>query len=149
MPAIRLVTDSALEHSALIGLAVRGICSQTVPDEGDAYLLELCVVEAVSNVVRHAYGSRAGHRVEVEVEALVGKLVFRVRDLGLAMDPAVLDAPPLRAPGSLEEVPEGGMGLHIIRDTMDEVAYVSDNGRNELTMVKLLPPPEPRHTPIS
>jgi len=139
MPSILLTTDSALEHSALIGLAVRGICSRTVPDEDDAYLLELCVVEAVSNVVRHAYGSRPGNQVEVEVETGPERLAFRIRDRGKAMDTAMLDAPPMRPPSSLDELPEGGMGLPIIRETMDEVAYSSRGGVNELTMVKLLP----------
>jgi two-component sensor histidine kinase len=46
--------------------------------------VQLCVSEAVTNVVRHAYGSRRGN-VDVVVERTDGELVVVVRDEGNGM----------------------------------------------------------------
>ncbi len=67
--------------------------------------VRLCVSEAVTNVVRHAYGRRDG-RVDIVVERDDDQLTVVVRDTGIGMPP------PSRREAS------GGFGLKII----DELA---------------------------
>jgi serine/threonine-protein kinase RsbW len=134
---IRLTIESRLENVALIGGAVRGIADMLSLDKIIIYHLELCVVEAVNNAIKHAYHSEAGHSVEVEFLRCRDRLTFRVCDNGESMIPEKV-RPFSFDPAKLETLPERGMGVFIVNTFMDEVRYETVNRRNILTMVKHL-----------
>ena len=85
---IKLMIESRLENVALVGGAVRGIADMLSIDRITCYHLELCVVEAVNNAIKHAYHFEAGHSVEVELLRFRDRLTFRVCDSGESMNPA-------------------------------------------------------------
>ena len=102
------------------------------PREGPA-LLELALVEAATNVVRHAYGGRGG-RVEVELTREGGAISLSVLDSGASFDPTRVPPPRDPDPADPSTWPEGGMGLPIIRAACDELRYRVEDGRNRLTL---------------
>jgi len=134
---IKLIIESKLENVPLIGGAVRGIASTLSIDDISSYHLELCVVEAVTNVTKHAYSFEAGNSVEVHILLSPDRITFQVRDRGKSMDPAKVRLPHFD-PQELESVPESGMGLFIMHSLMDEVGYETEGGLNILTMSKYL-----------
>jgi anti-sigma regulatory factor (Ser/Thr protein kinase) len=96
------------------------------------------VDEAVSNIMRHAYHGRLDQPIEVycnrlqrrtngEIEQGVEILLF---DCGPALDTTKLVARPL------EEIRPGGLGLHIIRGSMDSVEYKRAGRLNRLRLIK-------------
>ena len=96
------------------------------------------VDEAVSNIMRHSYRGRLDQPIEVycnrlqrrtngETEQGVEILLF---DCGPAVDPTKLPARPL------DEIRPGGLGLHIIRGSMDTVQYKRAGRLNRLRLVK-------------
>ena len=58
-----------------------------------------------------------------------------LQDSGEAADPKKLRGRPL------DEVRPGGLGLHFMRQSMDEVEFSRKKGKNLLRMVKYLEPP--------
>ena len=137
LKTITFLIDSKLENVSLAGVAVRGICNYLSLSEIDTYHLELCVVEAVNNVIEHAYGSERGHVVEVGITYSSNEITFRISDTGKEMSlyrPPILDFDP----EDLNMVPDHGMGLYIINSVIDEVTYRSDGDKNTLTMRKHL-----------
>lgn len=82
--------------------AVSVVVRELASNERLADDVRLCVSEAVTNVVRHAYGPRRGGSVELVVDHVDGELWIRVRDTGHGFVRAS------RAIGS------GGFGLKII-----------------------------------
>lgn len=135
--SVRLILDSNLEDVFLVGLAIRGICSYVPLGEVAAYQVEVCVVEAVNNAIKHAYGNEAGHRVEICVEVRLDRIVFEVCDDGAELG----NFPKMSGrkdfdPEDLENIPEGGMGLQIIYSVMDEVTYARTDRGNVLRMSK-------------
>lgn len=92
--------------------------SQRVADD-----VRLCVSEAVTNVVRHAY-SRTGGPVEVVVERDDDQLVVVVRDQGRGLHPA-------RRRASV-----GGFGLEIIDKVADR--HTIETGQNAGTKVRMV-----------
>jgi stage II sporulation protein AB (anti-sigma F factor) len=96
------------------------------------------VDECVTNVVTHGYVGRSGV-VEVELEAGDGRIVIRVRDSAAPFDPTIVPAPdPNR---SLEERIHGGMGVALMRASVDELHHrLLPDGRNELTMIRRIDP---------
>ena len=132
--AISLTIDSRLENIGLIGLSIQALSAYMGFSDVAAYQIQLCVVEAVTNVVKHAYGSQPGHEIKVEVSLHPHRISFRIMDTGKAMK--LLWNPLEFDPTDLASLPERGMGLHIIRKVMDEVNYQILAGVNMLTMTK-------------
>ena len=63
-----------------------------------------------------------------------GGVLLEVEDDGKPFDP--LQAPPPDLTLPLEKRPIGGLGIHLIRNLMDEVTYARVGGRNVLKMAK-------------
>lgn len=100
--------------------------------EGD---LLLALEEACANVIAHGYPPGSPGPIEVEVLLRVGRVEVTVTDLARAFDPAHAPAPDLTSPWERRRV--GGLGLHLIRELMDEVGHESpEGGGNRLTMIK-------------
>jgi anti-sigma regulatory factor (Ser/Thr protein kinase) len=96
--------------------------------------LLLAVTEAVTNVIRHAYGNRYDRRMDLEVRAEPHTLRLDLTDYGTYVDPKHIASRPLG------EVRPGGLGVHLIRTTMDTVDYCRNaHGGTTLRMVKHAP----------
>jgi serine/threonine-protein kinase RsbW len=94
----------------------------------------LAVDEAVSNITAHGYQGQGGV-VEIEVGREEDALVIRIRDEAAPFDPTIVPPPDLTMP--LEQRTPGGLGIHLIRQTMDEMTHcITPQGGNELTLVK-------------
>jgi anti-sigma regulatory factor (Ser/Thr protein kinase) len=103
-------------------------------DDRTLYDLQLATDEACTNVIQHAYGGQGG-KIEVTVEPVTEGVRIIVRDWGAPFDPEAVPPPVLTAP--LELRPLGGLGLFLIRQTMDRVDFEFDAEHgNTLTMVK-------------
>ena len=132
---LTLVTDSCLDHVFLVAAAMRGIARDCGLDELNAAQVELAVVEAVNNAIEHAYAGHPGHRVEVHVAVAGGRLTVEVADTGAGMQWDVVRASAL-ARAEADPLAEGGRGLLIITEVMDEVGYRRDGARNVLRLTK-------------
>lgn len=132
---VTLSIDSTLKNVSLVGLSINKICSQIPLTNVETYQIEACVVEAINNTIEHAYENKAGHRVDVHVSLHLDRIVFQVSDTGLSMKEML--SPSLDFdPEDIENLPEGGMGLFIIHQIMDTVAYTSRDNKNTLEMAK-------------
>jgi anti-sigma regulatory factor (Ser/Thr protein kinase) len=96
------------------------------------FRLTLALDEIVSNVIRHAFDDGAQHSIEVRLDVANGVVTATVEDDGVPFDPRDAPAPALDAP--LEERQAGGLGMHLVRSTMDEIDYRRDGDRNVLTV---------------
>ena len=117
----------------LLAAACHGVLAEWGLSSDRRALLELAVVEAATTVVRHAYGGRGG-RVELELARDGAAISLAVVDSGTAFDPRGVPAPREPDPRDPSTWPEGGMGLPIIRAACDELHYLSEGGRNRLTL---------------
>ncbi len=94
----------------------------------------LAVDEAVSNIIAYGYQGQGG-TVEIEVSQEEDALVIRIRDEAAPFDPTSVPPPDMIL--SLEQRTPGGLGIHLIRQIMDEMTHcVTPQGGNELTLVK-------------
>jgi serine/threonine-protein kinase RsbW len=139
--ALSLKIDSDLATVGPVARAVRALCSESLADEA-LDELELGLVEALNNVIKHGYAGQKGSSVEVQVGLKADRVVIDIIDQAAPMPAEALQP---RDPwgaidsANLEHLPESGMGLALIQMTMDEVAYSSAAGVNRLQLTKLLP----------
>ena len=73
--------------------------------------------EAFNNIAIHGYADRTPGSIDLEISWNTEAIVIQMTDTGLSFDPATIEPP------ELDELPEGGMGLFIMRSFMDEVDY--------------------------
>ena len=133
---LTLSIGSRMSDVRLIGRATRSLCETHMSRELSG-CVEICVVEAVNNVIEHAYRKEDGHELSVRLDFNENHLKIEVEDSGNAMSPGFLDAcwsGPEFNSNDLDSLPEGGMGLPLIHATMDSVDYRHKNGVNILMM---------------
>ena len=112
---------------------VRDVCARLARpvDEDTVNQLELATTEAASNVMRHAYGGRSDRQIQLSAEVYEDRIVLRLHHLGQSFDPEKVRPP------KFDGTEEGGFGMYIISQTMDEVRYHRDErGRNCISMIK-------------
>jgi anti-sigma regulatory factor (Ser/Thr protein kinase) len=100
---------------------------------------DLALEEHLTNVMAYAYDDAGEHTITVRLEANDSDLVIEVEDDGKPFDPT--QAPEVDTSLPLEQKPIGGLGIHLIRRSMDEMAYQRKADRNVLRMTKRLPIP--------
>jgi serine/threonine-protein kinase RsbW len=144
--SVRLVIESNLSDVSLVAVAVNRICVYLGLDEIQADQVELCITEAVTNAILHAYHGESGQTVSIAVSTSADQLHFEVSDSGTPMSAEHVER--LIRNSKLFEVegidraslPEGGRGLQIIHDLMDEVAYIRKDNVNRLQLTKRISP---------
>lgn len=117
-------------------------------DENDVFHVELCCDEAATNIIEHAYRGENIGPIGVEYIINDQTLTITLSDDGRPFDPTTVPIPPSvnAASGNGESATDlagqlqvGGLGLHLIRNLMDEVYYTTDPKHgNTMTMVKYL-----------
>ena len=103
--------------------------------------INLALEEAVSNVMLYAYPGTGGN-VFVEFNRgvtgdglpVTGELVFTISDSGIPFDPTQQKEADITL--SAEEREIGGLGIHLVRQIMDEVSYERVDDKNVLTLIK-------------
>jgi serine/threonine-protein kinase RsbW len=104
-----------------------------VRDEEGAWQLELAVNEAASNIMRHAYHGRTDQQIQVYADVFGDRIRFRLVHWGSAFEPTPAALP------AFDGVREGGFGLYLIDQLVDEVRYAGDaHGRQEVCLIKHL-----------
>jgi serine/threonine-protein kinase RsbW len=100
----------------------------------DINRIQVAAEEALVNVISYAYPDDGGD-VEIRCNAKGAEgLVIEIIDWGIPFDPLSLPEPDIEAPPEEREV--GGLGIHIMRNIMDEVSYKREGDRNILMLVK-------------
>jgi anti-sigma regulatory factor (Ser/Thr protein kinase) len=101
-----------------------------------SFNIHLAVEEAVTNVIMYAYPQDEKHEFALTVQKIEDSLIFKVIDSGKEFDPTL--QPEADVTLSLEERPVGGLGIFLIRRVMQSVEYQRVDGKNILTMVKVI-----------
>ena len=98
--------------------------------------LNLVMEEMVSNVIFYAYPKDHISDIELLAEYDGKELTFILSDQGKEFDPTLKeDADPNVNPVDREI---GGMGIYIVKNIMNEVSYQRLEGKNLLTMKKII-----------
>ena len=92
------------------------LVGQALPLE-DCSAFLVAVGEICNNVIKHAYAGEAGRPISIGIQALPDRCVIDIEDEGTPYDPEGYTPP------DFDNAPEGGMGLFLVRKSVDEVAF--------------------------
>jgi anti-sigma regulatory factor (Ser/Thr protein kinase) len=131
LDARRLVLRNNLAELDRLAGWIEGWAQQDLsPDL--SFAVQLCLEEAVANIIMHRVTKDRRLEIAVEVERKDQMLVARIEDNGMAFDPTQVPPPPV--PASLEEAKVGDIGIHLMRSFTSGIHYERRDGTNRLTM---------------
>ena len=101
------------------------------------YQIQVAIEEILVNIVSYA-GLSDDDGVEIRCEVLEDPLrvVVQFLDGGVPFDPLAKDDPDISPDALMDR--EGGLGIFMVRQMMDEVSYAYETGKNTLMILKNL-----------
>ena len=97
--------------------------------------IDVAIDELFSNIARYAYNPETGPAtVRVEVEKDPDCVIITFIDNGIPYDPLAKEDPDITL--SADKRPIGGLGIFMVKKTMDSVSYEYKDGKNIFTMTK-------------
>jgi anti-sigma regulatory factor (Ser/Thr protein kinase) len=106
--------------------AAFGLSTQT------AYALQLCMEEAVTNVISYAFEPGSVHEIQIRLWPDGEELFAEISDDGREFDPLAYELPP--AVKDLGSVAVGGLGIKLMRGFAGSIAYQRSGQTNCLLM---------------
>jgi serine/threonine-protein kinase RsbW len=85
-------------------------------------------------VIKYAWPDGGAHEVRVRITVRVDGVEVEIVDDGTMFDPLLAPAPE-RLPTGRRPKP-GGVGIHMVKQLVDECAYTRVNGHNHLKLTK-------------
>jgi anti-sigma regulatory factor (Ser/Thr protein kinase) len=98
---------------------------------GQSAPLMIAFDEVLSNIIKYGGGT-----IELNISLADGRFTTMIADDGPPFDPLALEAPDTGL--DIDDRAIGGLGIHLVREMMDELGYAYENGQNRLTFSKTL-----------
>ena len=99
-----------------------------------AYAVNLSIDEILTNTISYGYDDEDEHRIGLTLRLEGDTLIVVIVDDGRAFDSSLEREPNLEAP--LEERSLGGLGLFLVQQMMDDMAYQRRDDVNVITLRK-------------
>ncbi len=115
---------------------IEAFCEESGLDTSATMRLNLAIEEAVVNVIAYAYPPGRPGAVTVEAASGSDFITFVIRDNGVPFDPTAKGEVDTTLP--VEERPIGGLGIHLVRQIVDDISYQRLGDQNVLTIGKKL-----------
>jgi len=132
----KLNAVNTIDNLALIGEFLEKSLKAHNVDAAAIYEIQTAVDEAAANVI--LYGFPDGRQDDIEIQCTVTdtRVTVSIKDTGAPYDPTSAPAPDLTS--DIENRRVGGLGVHFMRELMDELDYECKDHTETLTMVKYL-----------
>ncbi len=98
--------------------------------------MNVAIDELYSNIVRHAYpeDEKGPASFSVRIDETSREISLRFTDEGIPYNPLMKEDPNLNL--TAEERQVGGLGIFLVKKTMDDMKYKYEDGKNILTILK-------------
>ena len=114
--SMTVIITSNAEQVSLLAEGIHAMCVLVTGNEKWAMELQAAIVEALNNVVSHAYRGEAGHEINLRLTRKDRQMRIEIIDYGLSM-------PSLPEPHLPDFSSENGRGWWIINACVDEYHY--------------------------
>jgi serine/threonine-protein kinase RsbW len=94
------------------------------------YKANLVLEEVLTNIVKYGFEDSDEHEITVLLSINDDDLAIRFEDDGREFDPLAIPPPAMKK--SLEDTNEGGLGVYLVRKSVDSIEYCRDQSRNIL-----------------
>jgi sigma-B regulation protein RsbU (phosphoserine phosphatase) len=141
-PVFRLTGPATVEGIATVLDGFGSFAEEQALPDAVRQMVMLALDDLLNNIISYAYDDRARSEMDVVASAEADRLVITISDSGRPFNPLGMNAPDVQA--SLQEREIGGLGIHLVRNVMDEVDYSRRAGSNVVTVTKHFEPEQSR-----
>jgi len=128
-----LTLRSQLTDLTLVGPWVDELAAKHGIADDTRFAIDLCLEEALSNVIRHGYGSEPDHTVTVDFRADgESGLTFTIEDSAPHFKPSE-EIEPVET-RTIDEMEPGGQGIRLMRRFASSIVYEQLPRGNRLTL---------------
>lgn len=99
-----------------------------------AFSLNLACEELITNTITYGFPQGGEHTIQLWLWLEGEQVKIRIVDEGIPFNPLQKEQPELSLP--IENRPIGGLGIHFVKQLMDELTYRRADGRNIVEMIK-------------
>ena len=133
----KLTLPATLESIEIATDFLNGILENAGCSLRDQTKLDIALDELMSNVARYAYAPGTGDiTLSAEILEEPKRIVLTLTDSGVPYDPLKKDDPDVSL--SADERGIGGLGIFIVKQSMDDMTYAYLDGQNVVTIIKNL-----------
>ena len=96
--------------------------------------LNLGLDELFSNIISYGFEDESEHQIKFSLVKDSKTLIVQVEDDGIPFNP--LDVAGLEVSQDLDSINIGGLGIHLVKEMMDDIDYKRVEGKNKLILKK-------------
>ena len=128
-----LTLDATIENITVVTEYIDEILESVGCSLEVQYMIDIAVDELFCNIAKYAYKDGIG-KATVKIDINENMAVITFIDNGIPYNPLLREVPDLDL--TVEERNPGGVGIHIVKNSMDDVRYEYVNNQNILTIYK-------------
>ena len=128
------IVDVIPENQDILTAFVEGILAQMDASMKSQMQINIAIDEIFSNIVKFSGATEVTLVLEIRKATLMARLTFI--DNGSPFDPLKQADPDVTSPAEERDI--GGLGIFIVKKTMDSVSYRRNGDHNELAITKML-----------
>ena len=133
----RLEVQATKENLLEVSAFVEGYLEQLNCSMKSMMQISVAVEEIYVNIASYAYGDSPGMaEIELEYNEADGSVDITFKDSGTPYNPLEKEDPDVTL--SAEERSIGGLGIYMVKKSMDDMKYKYEDGKNILTITKKL-----------
>jgi serine/threonine-protein kinase RsbW len=126
------ILDGNLSELTRLTAETARFCRQHSLGAEVEFYANLVLEELFTNAIRHGGCDGMREAVRVQFETAANGVTIEFSDRGAPFDPTALAAPELDAPLETRQI--GGLGIHLVRQSVRDLRYERVNDWNRLTM---------------
>ena len=132
----KLTVSCSTDNLELIRNYINTVAGKSGLTEDQIQQIEMAVDEACTNVIEHANAFDDRKSLTVQIKHKIGEFIIEITDRGNAeFDPNNVEKVDLKE--FVHQRKTGGLGIHLIKNLMDDVEYFIGNGnQNRVKMIK-------------
>ncbi len=97
-------------------------------------MVMMALDEFLNNAISYGFKDEDTHEIEIRIDLLDQRLSVTLVDDGIPFNPFQLNTPDTSL--GVEDREIGGLGIHLVRNTMDEVSYKRGVNQNIVTLIR-------------
>ena len=134
---LHLIVPATLASARAATDRIVQLCARL--DEHGRATYALAVMEWLVNIVKHSYRFQPQGQIVIRANVSSDAIELVIEDTGRGLSTERFNAAPAQVrfdPDDIAGLPESGMGLAIIKSSMDSVDYTCRDGVNRLVAVR-------------
>ncbi len=105
--------------------------TEQIPEE-TVFTVHLSLEEMISNIIKYGFDDAASHDISLQISAQGKKLKIVIEDDGIEFNPVSVPEKDTQIP--LHEKKIGGLGIHLVKNMVQDISYSRKNGKNHLEL---------------